>query len=540
MTQSYQSWFNSTLTKPLATWDTTLYLAVAPTVTVGRLRLYNWEQEERIKYTGVSWLTCTGLTRWLSKTADPAAGGTGLSWIAGTTVKLVAMHDQLDDTSVASTIIGAKTFSEGIITSKWVIATSYASTAARDTALWGNWVATQNYMNIKAGSAFYNYNLSTEQREIVDTGATPPAMTEAVAGIAEYTTIAEAVGWVDNNGVNALVPKPSDVLQALAYLWGICTAYNMTIATSRASSAETISLLTKAWTAPSATDPITIWFRSVTPTSGDFTYLSITSATTIVIPSTATMWATNAVAFRLWLVWFNDWGTFRLWVVNTQKSDWSILGLSDSQIRSSTIMDTASDNAGVFYTGTAVTNKAYRILWYLDYTLATAWTRGTAPSVVQLFWQWIKLPWDRFDGAYLPTSAWTAITAVVPYDDTPPLIWEWTEVFSVSFIPNGLPNKIIVDWVITWANTSGSQNTIVSIYQDGGASLFTTCQTTVSINNMCSIPLGYQWQVGTITSTTISVRLWVSAGTFNVNGQSGARLFGTINKSYIRVTEIMV
>jgi len=55
-------------------------------------------------------------------------------------------------------------------------------------------VATQNYMNIKAGSAFYNYNLSTEQREIVDTGATPPAMTEAVAGIAEYTTIAEALG----------------------------------------------------------------------------------------------------------------------------------------------------------------------------------------------------------------------------------------------------------------------------------------------------------------------------------------------------------
>lgn len=41
--------------------------------------------------------TITGLTRDLSQTADPATGGTGLDWAAGTQIILVAMHDQLPD-----------------------------------------------------------------------------------------------------------------------------------------------------------------------------------------------------------------------------------------------------------------------------------------------------------------------------------------------------------------------------------------------------------------------------------------------------------
>ena len=49
----------------------------------------------------------TGLTRGLSKTADPATAGTGLTFIAGTPVKLVAMHDQIiDKQSTANTLDG--------------------------------------------------------------------------------------------------------------------------------------------------------------------------------------------------------------------------------------------------------------------------------------------------------------------------------------------------------------------------------------------------------------------------------------------------
>jgi len=50
------------------------------------------------------------LTRGLSKTADPATAGTGLTFIAGTPVKLVAMHDQLPDENIANIFDGDNTF----------------------------------------------------------------------------------------------------------------------------------------------------------------------------------------------------------------------------------------------------------------------------------------------------------------------------------------------------------------------------------------------------------------------------------------------
>jgi hypothetical protein len=57
----------------------------------------------------------------LSQTADPATAGTGQVWIAGTKIKLVAMHDQMLDKLEGDDVL--------------ISATVYASTAARDSAL---------------------------------------------------------------------------------------------------------------------------------------------------------------------------------------------------------------------------------------------------------------------------------------------------------------------------------------------------------------------------------------------------------------------
>lgn len=228
MAQTFQSGFKTTLWLALAPWDTTATLSTVPTVTKGRFYAKNDDQEERISFTGVSGSTITWLTRSLSQTADPATWGTWLTWVAWTLFTLVAMHDQIDDALETTTITGEKTFTEPIVTTEWVIATSYASTATRDSALWGDWVATRNYMNIKAGAAFYNYNLSTGLWEIIDTGTTPPDMTESVAGIAEWTTEAEFLARTDNNGSNSLVPKPSDIkkiLQTRLTAWEDMTAW---------------------------------------------------------------------------------------------------------------------------------------------------------------------------------------------------------------------------------------------------------------------------------------------------------------------------
>lgn len=457
------------------------------------------------------------------------------------------VKDEIDakaSTSTTNTFTLAQTFSadiianDDIVTSKWVIATAYASTAARDAALWGDWVATQNYTNIKAGAAYYNYNLSTNQREIQSTWTTPPDMTESAAGIGEYTTDAEAIGWVDNNWSNALVPKPSDIHNVWAYFWQNNTLYNLTIVPSRAAWAETIALKTKAWTDPSATDPIYIGFRNVTAGTGDWTYLAITAAESVVIPSTATMWATSAVPFRLRLVGINDWWTFRLGIVNTQTT--TGMALDDDLLLSSTTIDTSSDSAWVIYSDSGVTTKAIRLLGYLDYTLATAGTRDTAPSKIQLFWPWVKKPWDTVQYVLSTSTAVATGTTAIPYDNTIPQNTEGDEYITWSITPTSTINKLVID---TSCNISHSASTVLqaALFQDSTANALASRAGGKGATTVEDFRLFHIMRAATTSSTTFKIRAWwVWGGTTTFNGTSWWQLYNWTLNSFIKITEIMV
>lgn len=543
---NFESWKRTTLSQPVAPWDTTIYLASVPTVTSGRLYLKNQAQEEWIDFTGVSGSTVTGCSRGMSQTQDPSTSGTWLTWIAGTEVRLVVMHDQLANKQKTNTWTAAQTFSwdiianDDIVTAKGVIATSYASTAARDAALWGDWAATQNYMNIKAGSAFYNYNLSTAQWEIVDTWTTPPDMTESVAGIGEWTTTTEAIGWVDNNGSNSMVTKPSDVHAVGNYFGWVSTTYNLMIKAERAAGAETIALKTKAGTDPSATDPIYIGFRNVTAWTWDWTYLAITSAESVIIPSTATMGASNSVPFRLWLVWFNDWGTFRLGIVNTQSGN-DIMALDDDLLLSSTTIWTGSDSAHVVYSDSGVTSKAMRLIWYLDYTLATAGTRNTAPSTIQLFWPWVKKPWDIVQIATSYTGATATGSTQSVADDTIPQNTEWDQYLTKAIIPTSPVNRLLIDSQVLLSTDWAWATFVVALHQNSTANALSAWVFPFAAANRSTLgTINHIMAAGTTSSTTFKVRAGSTiAGTTRLNWQSWARLLGWVSNSYLKITELM-
>ena len=167
---------------------------------------------------------------------------------------------------------------------------------------------------------------------------------------------------------------------------------NLTITTSRTGNAETIALKTLAGTDPSASDPIRIGFNT---TTGGFAVIEITAATSIVLSSGSTLGATSGTIFRVWLVAFNDSGTFRLGAIKCALTD-GVYGLQDNVVESSTAEGGAgaADSSGVIYTGTAVTSKVMRVLGYLEYTLTTAGTWDAAPSLVLLYGRGTKLPGD--------------------------------------------------------------------------------------------------------------------------------------------------
>jgi hypothetical protein len=152
-----------------------------------------------------------------------------------------------------------------------------------------------------------------------------------------------------------------------------CTSFPVTskiqpITASVASNALTITL-----------SPTVLDFRSATIGSGAIATVSNASSISVVVPSTATLGAVSAVQSRLVVLAINNAGTMELAVTNISGGS----ALDETGIISTTLIAAASNSATLYYSTTARTSVAYRVVGYVESTQATAGTWATAPSTIQ-------------------------------------------------------------------------------------------------------------------------------------------------------------
>lgn len=160
-----------------------------------------------------------------------------------------------------------------------------------------------------------------------------------------------------------------------------------TLAASVSGNALTVALKTRSGTDPSAADGLTFDFQNG---SGGITQVSVAAATSITVSSGSTLGTANGALSRIWIVGFNDAGTFRMGVINCHSATYTadaaanIAVLTPNETASSTTEGGAgaADTGQTFYTGSAVTSKYYVILGYVESTQATAGTWATSPSKV--------------------------------------------------------------------------------------------------------------------------------------------------------------
>lgn len=154
---------------------------------------------------------------------------------------------------------------------------------------------------------------------------------------------------------------------------------NLSIAASVGSSALTIALKTKAGDDPSAGSPVKIAFRNATLTTGTYTQVSATAATSLVISSGSTMGFTSAVADNIYIYAINNAGTIEL-------AASTALWIDEGTVYTSTAEGGAggADSRSVLYSTTARTAVAIRLIGKLKATEATAGTWATAPSEISL------------------------------------------------------------------------------------------------------------------------------------------------------------
>jgi len=316
---------------------------------------------------------------------------------------------------------------------------------------------------------------------------------------------------------------------------------NVTISTSRSGNAETISLKTAAGNDPSAADPVRLSFQDG---AGGFAAIDVTAAASIVISSGSTLGATSGTIFRLWLVAFNDAGTFRLGVIKCALTD-GVYGLQDNVLESSTAEGGAgaADSSGVIYTGTAVTSKAMRVLGYLEYTLTTAGTWDAAPSLVNIYSQGDRLPGETVQRRYTSYSDVATGTTTIPLDDTIPQITEGTEFMTQAIVPKGAPNLLKVTTDAQLSSSTGPSNILWALFRDSTADAFYAGIVTSAgaTYNYRAVETPAPVVAASTASTTFRFRVGPDgAATITFNGSGAARKLGTANKSSILVEEIMV
>ncbi len=316
---------------------------------------------------------------------------------------------------------------------------------------------------------------------------------------------------------------------------------NLEISTSRAGNAETIALKTAAGADPAAGDKIRIGFRDATAGTGAYSVLEITAATSIVISSGSTLGATSATAFRLWLVGFNDAGTFRLGVIKCALTD-GIYGLQDNVLESSTAEGGAgaADSSGVIYTGTGVTSKAMRVLGYLEYTLTTAGTWAAAPSVINIYSHGDRLPGQIVQTRRNRDGAYAAGAATIPNDNTTPQNTEGSQFMSQAITPRSALNMLDINALIH-CDSSSDDNLTVALFQDSTAdALAVSTQNTSGAGHRRVFQLSYRMTAGTASATTFKIRAGGSFAAARFNSVGGAAGFNGLLASYLGVEEWMV
>ena len=130
-------------------------------------------------------------------------------------------------------------------------------------------------------------------------------------------------------------------------------------------------------------------------------------------------------------------------------------------------------------------------------------------------------------------------TTTIPFDNTIPQSTEGTNFISASITPTAIGNKIRVVLNVFGAY-SVAAHVIAAIFQDANTnSLATASMQTTTTNQDVHLTLVYPFVAAATTTTTIKLNIGGStAGTFTLNGNAGASVFGGTATSSLSLTEI--
>ena len=142
--------------------------------------------------------------------------------------------------------------------------------------------------------------------------------------------------------------------------------------------------------------------------------------------------------------------------------------------------------------------------------------------------------------AYVDTGALITTTTLTYNDDTIPQNTEGAELLTLAYTPVSATSKIVIE-VGALVSCTGNNTAIMSIFIDTTANALATLADFIDGGTYSYPSMVYEETSGSTTARTYKLRAGGITGVaLNVNGQSGARKFGGVAQTYIKITEIEV
>ena len=141
---------------------------------------------------------------------------------------------------------------------------------------------------------------------------------------------------------------------------------------------------------------------------------------------------------------------------------------------------------------------------------------------------------------YTSTGAMANGSTAMPWDDTIPQITEGVEFMTLAITPKSASNILVID--VVWqgaSNVSGADILTVGLFRDATANaLGVGSLTTEFAGYTTTIAFTTIVTAGSTSATTFRVRAGVTSGaSVTFNGSAGARKYGGVMSSSIKITE---
>lgn len=350
-------------------------------------------------------------------------------------------------------------------------------------------------------------------------------------------TIRNVVGGVANNTERLRFHVDEDAVVAAGWDVG-----NVNANVSASANTLTLGVRSKK-DLPFDSDNVGIFkYRSATLASGRYDTITETGTILAQLSPGSTIGTQSGVPARLYFGIANDNTTHRLWWYNPWDAvNNKLLPLNEAQLYSSVAEGGAgaADSAHVLYSTVAFTNRAIRVLGFIEITQAVAGTWVTAPTKIELAHVGGPQCGEIVQRARFSTGALIQGAVITPADDTVPQSTEGSSFLGVTLAPQSAINIVRLHSMAQLACAT-TASMVMALHTTANSSAIAAAKVGIlAANEMRPYPMAHEQLAGSTNSQTFTLRVGATT-TANVmlNGETAARILGGVSNSFIEAHEV--